>query len=611
MQRKTKFKIIFYSIGFISFALLPYVITKQEAEQNQRYAQLPSYNNADTVNPFLSRLKKAGSSLADLFRKSGSAAATDQAAEQTISEASVDALKQAAEKEVLASLSPNKTTAATATKTLASSTAPTAGSAASAMAAPGEEPPQAPGAEAAAQEARNQALLSARNAAGSAGFPNSSDTRNVLNQKGYNQAVSPLNNNVYARSKNGALEDLIAQSDAQLVRSWRNNKNTRAKSSGKSSKSSGFKSSFKMRFAKAKNALKNAAVARAKAKQHSYGYAGTPISAVPVSGAQVQYEMGLQQQELQQIFQAQHEISLENETQDNTPYINQIIPVVTYFDSNTPSQGSSGPTGADHLSDPGGADNPTPMGASNPQDSIFTSPSVPAPQEGKKRGQEVDVINPDYTTGFNEFDVFDKEEPDDAANTGPIIFVLDEGDKNYYEQALAQLQALEAQEADGENPQELKEIIGKREKELEVYNNLCKEGCIFVANPQSENPNIVPLREALPQLTSIAPIADQCHTVKEANWSFCNKEILEDPNVVKFFGSCNLKGKSGIYLLDGDTCKNFNEVGNNLKTMAENGANKFAETIEEKVNNDIKNAETAVAVSNAGEQVQKNMGQNK
>jgi hypothetical protein len=448
MQRKTKFKIIFYSIGFISFALLPYVITKQDAAQDQRYAQLPSYDNADTVHPFLTKLKKSGSSLADLFRKRD-AATTSQTA-QGVSADSVEALKQAAEKEVLASLSP-KTTAATATKTLASSATPTAGSAPSAMAASGEEPPQAAGAEPAPEELKNQALFAPRPATARTGFPNRNDTRNVLNQKGYSQSAAPANNNVYARSKNGALEDLIAQSDSRLARTlWNNYKNrtqTARKGGGKSSSKS--KSSSKAQFKRAKSALKNAAVARAKAKQYSYGHAGTPIGAVPVTDAQVQYEMMLQNQELNSIFTQQAAKEIEEETRanpvENTEH--QLQNLLLYRLTDNVEQEKQDTTSS------------LPTGESNSE----TGKAPPIPTEGEG-SQQIE--------GYDSFMFLDNDAKD-------VIVVLDiaqkdqEGNLDFYTQTDKILEDAEQQQLDANTPDSRKiaEKIQKRRDELNAYNN--------------------------------------------------------------------------------------------------------------------------------------------
>lgn len=327
MQRKTKFKIIFYSIGFISFALLPYVLTQNSADDTQRFAPLPSYNTSDSAHPFLSRLKGAASRLFSWGKQDPQSDA--QQAVNAIDADTAAALNKATTNEVLASLTPAKKST-TQTKTLAAAGSPEAQAAAAAA-----EEQQAAAEEAQAEQAKNAALFAAAPSAAYAGTSPNSPRANALNAQGRNQNYSGAYNNLPRGSKSGSLADLIAQNDARLVQmNLFSPANARAairrsRAAGKN------KGSYKARFAKASNALKNAAVSRARAKTYTYGYAGTPAAAITINSPEVQREMMLQTQELNSIFDQQLTLAIEDSGVNENTRINELGAIMSL--SPTPS----------------------------------------------------------------------------------------------------------------------------------------------------------------------------------------------------------------------------------------------------------------------------------
>ena len=307
MQRKTKLKIAFYSIGFIAFALLPYVFRETPADDTQRYAPLPTFNSSDSTHPFLSRLKEMGSRLFSFSVNDSENASQTQ---DVIS--SAEALNQAAANEVLASLAPQqgtKTTTAT-TKTAGTAAASAAGAAPAAAEAAAEEGAKE---EAQAGATGNQSLFGSKpQPYRTAGGSNSA--ARTLDANGNAQRYAQNRNTLPRGAKNASLMDTIASNDARLAKMnfFSPSKNGSAKHAKASSQSRG---SSKSRFAKASSFLNEAAGARAEAKwNHSYGPTGGGAAITDV-----RHEMAMQQAELNNIWLSNVEQLAEENRNENGP----------------------------------------------------------------------------------------------------------------------------------------------------------------------------------------------------------------------------------------------------------------------------------------------------
>ena len=466
MQRKTKFKIIFYSIGFISFALLPYVLTQNSADDTQRFAPLPSYNTSDSAHPFLSRLKGAASRLFSWGKQDPQSDA--QQAVNAIDADTAAALNKATTNEVLASLTPAKKST-TQTKTLAAAGSPEA----QAAAATAEEQ-QAAAEEAQAEQAKNAALFAAAPSAAYAGTSPSSPRANALNAQGRNQNYSGAYNNLPRGSKSGSLADLIAQNDARLVQmNLFSPANARAairrsRAAGKN------KGSYKARFAKASNALKNAAISRARAKTYTYGYAGTPAAAITINSPEVQREMMLQTQELNSIFDQQLTLAIQEtemnhnervndlETLMSLPEVVVIPPPTTPEDTETSNPVANAPVINKQEGENGDKDN------DSTKSPIKTKPAYWHDDENNKNSSLPPSEGNDSLLEVENDPLFEKED----TSHGPVIFVLD--NNSYSPQTTSDEQPV-----------------------TEIYQRCKDKSCWYVANKPTKFNDVFPLSNVL------------------------------------------------------------------------------------------------------------------
>ena len=304
MQRKTKFKIAFYTIGFLAFVLLPFALTENKKEEFSRYAPLPSYDTSDTFHPLLGRVKNAVSSLFSFGNEEENQAPQDTRAAGDIS-ATASALNAAAAQEVLSSLGTGKTANTKTQAALAKAQTPVAGAAGPVP----PPPPPAAEAQAAAEAAEaqegasaNQPLFAASPRKAESAAAAYGPRNNTLSQQGRDQLFSSVRNIREAGTKSGSsLMDTIAQSNARLARTnflprgpwmaaWKNKNKSSSRAGGSSRGRRGGSSS---------SGADDAAAARAAAKSAGVHLAGRTVKP---SAATVQQERLAYQQELNDIF---------------------------------------------------------------------------------------------------------------------------------------------------------------------------------------------------------------------------------------------------------------------------------------------------------------------